>query len=212
MTRDLPLATILDVVAKRFGLDVAHARIEASEEARQARRVFCYLARGLSAAEPEEIGEAILERPAEVLAAADEVGAHLDAGRDFAGLVVETEVELLALAGLAEARGLPLPSTASARTTALRLVAGGRDSFVAPHADIVALAAAYLARIKTPAPPPEPQAEASPLAAAASAYDLAVAALRDARFTLRERGAVAHRNAARARLLSLLGVAAHAEA
>jgi len=204
--RDLPLATILDVVAGRFGLAAAAVRTQASDEARQARRVFCYLARGLSRAEPVEIGETILERPAEVLAAADEIGAALDAGRDLAALVVEAEIELLALAGVAEARGYPLPTTASAKTTAMRIVVDGRDSFTAPHSDLVALAAAYLARLKAePAPPPTTR-ELSPFMRAAKDYDLAVAAAREARFTARERGAVAARDRAFNALLTRLGV------
>jgi len=204
--RDIPLAAILDVVAGSFGLAAAAVRTQASDEARQARRVFCYLARGLNRAEPAEIGEAILERPAEVLAAADEVGAALDDGRDLAALVVEAEIELLALAGVAEARGFPLPTTASAKTTAMRIVADGRASFTAPHADLVALAAAYLARLKAePAPPPTTR-ELSPLMAAAKDYDLAAQAAREARFTVRERGAIAARERAFKALLTRLGV------
>ena len=204
--RDIPLAAILDVVAGSFGLAAAAVRTQASDEARQARRVFCYLARGLNRAEPAEIGEAILERPAEVLAAADEIGAALDDGRDLAALVVEAEIELLALAGVAEARGFPLPTTASAKTTAMRIVADGRASFTAPHADLVALAAAYLARLKAePAPPPTTR-ELSPLMAAAKDYDLAAQAAREARFTVRERGAIAARERAFKALLTRLGV------
>ena len=166
-----------------------------SDEARQARRVDRYLARGLSRAEPVEIGETILERPAEVLAAADEIGAALDGGRDLAALVVEAEVELLALAGVAEARGYPLPTTASAKTTAMRIVVDGRDSFTAPHSDLVALAAADLARLRAePTPPTTPAL--SPFMRAAKDYDLAVLAAREARFTARERGAVAARERA----------------
>ena len=202
--RDLPLATILDVVAGRFGLAAAAVRTQASDEARQARRVFCYLARGLSRVEPVEIGETILERPAEVLAAADEIGAALDDGRDLAALVVEAEVELLALAGLAEARGFPLPTTASAKTTALRIVTDGRASFTAPHSDLVALAAAYLARLKCE-PTPQPR-ETSPLVTAAKDYELAALAAREARFTGRERGAIALRDRAFKALLARLGV------
>lgn len=203
--RDLPLATILDVVAGRFGLAAAAVRTQASDEARQARRVFCYLARGLSRAEPVEIGEAILERSAEVLAAADEIGAALDDGRDLAALVVEAEIELMALAGVAEARGFPLPSTASAKTTAMRIVADGRASFTAPHADLVALAAAYLARLRAEPTPPTTHA-LSPLVAAAKDYDLAALAAREARFTARERGAIAVRDRAFNALLTRLGV------
>ena len=203
--RDLPLATILDVVAGRFGLAAAAVRTQASDEARQARRVFCYLARGLSRAEPVEIGETILERPAEVLAAADEIGAALDAGRDLAALVVEAEIELLALAGVAEARGYPLPTTASAKTTAMRIVVDGRDSFTAPHSDLVALAAAYLARLKREPTPPATH-ESSPIVRAAKDYDLAVLAAREARFTAHERGAIAVRDRAFKALLNRLGV------
>ena len=203
--RDIPLATILDVVAKRFGLDVAHVRLQAGDDVHKARRVFCYLARGLSRAEPVEIGEAILERPAEVLFAADEVGAMLDDGRDMAALVVEAEIELLALAGVAEARGFPLPTTASAKTTAMRIVADGRASFTAAHADLTALTAAYLARLKAEPPPPATR-ERSPFMRAAKDYDLAVVAAREARFTTRERGAIADRERALKALLSILGV------
>ncbi len=203
--RELPLATILDVVAGRFGLAVAAVRTQASDEARQARRVFCYLARGLNRAEPVEIGEAILERPAEVLAAADEIGAVLDDGRDLAALVVEAEIELLALAGVAEARGDPLPSTASAKTTAARIVADNRDGFAVPHADVVALAAAYLARLRAEPTPPATR-ELSPFLRAAKDYDVAVVAAREARFTARERGAVVARDRALNALLTRLGV------
>ena len=201
---NIPLATILDVVAKRFGLDVAHVRTQASDEARQARRVFCYLARGLSRAEPVEIGEAILERSAEVLAAADEIGAALDDGRDLAALVVEAEIELMALAGVAEARGFPLPTTASAKTTAMRIVVDNRDGFAVPHSDLVALAAAYLARLKIE--PTPPMLAPSPFMRAARDYDLAVLAASEARFTARERAALVARDRSLKAMLALIGV------
>jgi hypothetical protein len=204
--RDVPLATILDVVARRCGLDVAQARTQASDAARQARRVFCYLARGLTQASPAEIGETILEREAEVCAAAEEVGALLCEGRDFTELAVEAEVELRALVELSATRGFPLPTTASPRVTAARLVLGGRDAFTVPRVDLAALAAAYLARATEPtlAPPP--------LVRAAAEYENAIAAAEAARFTARERGADAALKAARARLLALMGVEAYVEA
>jgi hypothetical protein len=201
--RDVPLATILDVVGRRCGLDVAQARTQASDAARQARRVFCYLARGLTQASPAEIGETILEREAEVCAAAEEVGALLSEGRGFAELVVEAEIELRALVELSATRGFPLPTTASPRVTAARLVLGGRDAFTVPRVDLAALAAAYLARAAE---------QPSPLVRAAGNYENAIAAAEAARFTARERGADAALKAARARLLALMGVEAYVEA
>ena len=202
--RDVPLATILQTIAERCGVTVAQMRLDARDAAREARRVYCYLARGLTQADAVEIGAHVIEDSAEVEAAIEDVADRLSRLREFAELVVGAELEIRALAKLSVMRGYPLPTTAPAHVTALRLVRGAREATGVSLGDLAALGAAYLAH-QRPVPGP-----ASALMRAAAAFEAADHASKQARFTSRERGSLADREIALKTLLSHLG-AQHVE-
>ncbi len=199
--RDVPLAEVLACVAARFGLPVPRVRLGAGEIEHEARRVYCYLARGLSHADAAEIGALILEDAAEVEGALESVAARLSEGREFAELVVAVELEIRVLAGLALTHGVRLASSADPKVTALRLIKSPREAGMVSIGDLAALGAAYLTFRRAP-----PAPAASPLMTAARGYETACADAEALRFTSRERGALMAREDALKSLLSHLGV------
>ncbi len=199
--RDVPLAAVLAAVAERFGLGVAGVRLGANETAREARRVYCYLARGLTQADAAEIGALVIEDAAEVEAAIEAVAARLSEAREFAELVVAVELEIRVLASLPLAQGVRLASSADPKVTALRLVRNPREAGLVAIGDLAALGAAYLTFRRAP-----PAAPVSPLMQAARAYEAACADAEAFRFTSRERGAIQACERAFNSLLSILGV------
>lgn len=203
--RDIPLAAILQTVADQCGVSVAQMRLEAGDAAREARRVYCYLARGLTQADFVEIGALVIEDAAEVEAAIEDVAGRLSRLRDFAELVAAAEIEIRALALLSVTRGFPLPTTAPPEATALRLVRSQREATGVSIGDLAALGAAYLASRRAAAQPP-----ASEFMRAAAAFDKADREAATLRFTAQERGALITRDRTLKSLLSHLG-AEHVE-
>ncbi|MGD0564511.1 MAG: hypothetical protein ABSA66_15650 [Roseiarcus sp.] len=199
--RDVPLAAVLGAVAERFALPQARVRLGADDAAREARRVYCYLARGLTQADAAEIGALIIEDAAEVEAAIEGVAARLSEAREFAELVVAVELEIRVLASLPLAHGVRLASTADPKVTALRLVKSPREAGLVAIGDLAALGAAYLTFRRAP-----PAAPLSPLMQAARAYEAACEEAESFRFTSRERGALQQCERAFNSLLSILGV------
>jgi hypothetical protein len=199
--RDVPLATVLAVVAERYGVEAARVRLGAREIEREARRVYCYLARGLTQADAAAIGALVIEDAAEVEAHIEAVAWRLSEGREFAELVVAVELEIRVLAEIAPTRGFPLPTTARPEATALRLIKSPREAGLVSIGDLAALGAAYLATRRA-----APKSAVSPLIEAACAYEAACAEAQATRFTASERGALLARDRIRKSLLSLLGV------
>lgn len=206
--RDIPLAAVLASVAERFGLTPAGVRLDASANAREARRVYCYLARGLTQADEADIGALIIEDAAEVETAIEDVAGRLSQAREFAELVVSVELEIRVVAELSVTHGVPLPTTAPPATTALRLVRSPREAGLVAIGDLAALGAAYLALRRAAQRPaaPTPSPAASPLMKAVVAFEAACGEAKAAHFTARERGAVKERERALRSLLLQLGV------
>ena len=199
--RDVPLAAVLAAVAERFGLAQSRVRLGARDIEREARRVYCYLARGLTQADAAQIGELVVEDAGEVEAMIGDVASRLTVGREFAELVVAVELEIRALVELSKTHGLALPTTAAPEVTALRLVKSPREAGMVSIGDLAALGASFLARKRVP-----PKPVASAFIRAAEAFDAARNDALTFRFTSLERGALEQRERALQALLSHLGV------
>lgn len=194
----IPLDVILETVALRFDLTNNALRRQSSENARLARSVYCYLARGLQAGTPRAIGEAVMMSEEDVEAACDWAAGELSDSREFVQRIAEIEIEARAFVGVAAKYGLPLPTTANPKAIALRLIHSPREAGRVSIGDLCAIGAAYLTLDRM-------RPGASDLAQAVEAYERAQLAAVSLRFTHSERGAIQRRDAARATILKLLG-------